>query len=198
MMSFKFLALVASLAMALPVLAGAATITATDATAFAGKGVVGDRGAAGNALGVADGKFLSLGLGGAAVFSFGQAFTGPISVLEVTYNRVGYLETARVFAGNLFAAGTSAFRMADFTEIGTIGNAAPVATLSFTGTYRYLALLDTSPRRAGRDGYDVDSITVSGGPAATIAPAPVPLPASALLLALGIGAFGAARRWRKA
>ena len=189
--------LAVALALALPAAGHAATIQATAATVFAGKGVKGDRGLAANALGAEDGTFLSLGLGGAAVFSFGQLFTGPAAILEVTWNtRVGFLESARVYVGNIFDTRAGAFRPDDFTDLGTITNQSASNVLSFNGAYRYLAIVDTSPRRGKRDGFDIDSVSVTSLPASA-SMTPVPLPASGLLLGAGLLALYASRRVRR-
>ncbi len=51
-----------------------------------------------NALGEADNLFLSLGLGGIAIFDFGTAFDSSALILETTWgDRTKYLETAEVY-----------------------------------------------------------------------------------------------------
>ena len=195
-MLVKTLLLAASLALPLPAAVSAATISADQVTAFLGPQPTGARRDVRNALGGSDGTFLSLGFGGSAVFSFGQAFTGPASFLEITWSeRKGYLETARVFVGNLFDPKTSVFRDSDFTLVGDVTNASAASSLAFDGTWRYLALLDTSPRIKGRDGFDIDSVSVTTFPPAARL-APVPLPASGLLLIGGLAALLRCRRSR--
>ncbi len=192
----RFAPLVAAAILSLGGAASAATINATSVTTFQGAGVKGDRGNGANALGAADGKFLSLGLGGAAVFSFGQAFVGPASFLEVTFGkRAGYVERAVIYVGNVFTAGSTTFDASAFTRVGEISNATEAASLSFDGAYRFLAMVDTSPRKKGRDGYDIDAITVTAAPVAATLSA-VPLPASAFFLLGGLGVLGMARRRR--
>lgn len=190
----KLLVFATAAVLALPLTLNAATIHATDVTVFQGANVAAERASGSSALGAPDERFLSLGLGGAAVFSFGQMFTGPASVLEVTWGkRAGYLETARVFVGNVFAAGTPVFNASDFTEIGAVTNADPLTSFAIEGTWRYLAFLDTSPQVRGRDGYDIDSVSVSTVPPSVEIPA-IPLPASGLLLLGGLIGFARLRR----
>lgn len=194
----KLLALATTLAMVLPLAAGAATIHATDVTYFKGQGVKGERAESTRALGAADDRFLSLGLGGAAVFSFGQLFVGPASVTEVTLgSRPAHVEEVRVFVSETFVKGTNRFDETAFREVGRITNASPLTALNFSGVFRYLALLDTSPRQAGRDGFDIDSISVVAAPLPAKLTA-VPVPASAPLLLAGVVVLAWMRRRRAA
>lgn len=193
-MAIKTLLLAAILALPLPAVVNAATIYADSVTAFLGPQSEGVRRDGKSALGASDGTFLSLGFGGAAVFAFEQAFTGPASFLEVTWGRrEGYRESARVFVGNIFDSRKSVFTASDFTAIREITNAEAASSLAFDGKWKYLAILDTSPRVTGRDGFDIDSVSVTTFPlAATIAP--VPLPASGLIL---FGGMLALIGWRR-
>ena len=185
------------LAAALPAAATAGTINANGVTVFQGSGLTPERGVGAHALGAADGRFMSLGLGGAAVFGFAQAFTGPVHVEEVTFGaRAAHLETARVFVSNAFDAGAGVFDAASFLEIGAITNATAINALQVTGRWRYLALLDTSPRVAGRDGFDVDAVSVNFVPQDQ-AIASVPLPAAGLVLLGGLAALGGLGRSRR-
>jgi hypothetical protein len=137
-----------------------------------------DRTVTANALGAPDGKFLSLGRGGEAVFSFGKPFRAIGAVVEITFgNRDTYIERVDLYGGlnNVF------------TFLGTLGNAAAVNAFSFAGTFDQLKLVDVSPAGAKRDGYDIDALHVSA----------VPLPASALLLLSAAGAAGAVARLRR-
>ena len=60
-------------------------------------GAVGDRTDVTNAIGNTTGDFLSLGLGGTAIFSFGTVFETVATVTEVTWgSTVGYEETAMI------------------------------------------------------------------------------------------------------
>ncbi|MGV8954169.1 MAG: VPLPA-CTERM sorting domain-containing protein, partial [Cypionkella sp.] len=60
---------------------------------------------------------------------------------------------------------------------------------TFTGVFDSLKVVDTSPKVGGRDGFDIDSISVT--------PATIPLPAGGLLLLGALGGVAALRR-RKA
>ena len=138
-----------------------------------------------NAVGATDGNFLSLGLGGSAVFSFGSAFTGPAAVIEVTNGiRSGHYETAMVWGGTGYDIGTDTLIGA--VLLGTINNTNSVATVAFNGIFSFLKIWDTSPVVAGRDGFDIDSISVAA----------VPLPAGIALLGAGLAGLGA-MGWRK-
>lgn len=133
-----------------------------------------------NALGTPDGKFLSLGYGGFADFTFGKSFTGPGAVIEVTWlPRDTYFESAEVWGGS---AGS-------FIKIGEITNAMETIALSFSGIFDTLRIIDTSPviLGRGRDGFDIDSVSVS----------PVPLPAAGVLLAGALAGVAGLRRMRR-
>lgn len=132
-----------------------------------------------NALGAPDGNFLSLGIGGSAIFSFGTVFAGPIRVVEITFgNRDNHEEIVDVFAGYL----------GNFTFVGSIINTNQINFLNFSGFFDQLKLVDNSPVVAGRDGFDIDAIGVS----------PIPLPAGGLLLLTALGAGAALRRRKQA
>ncbi|MGA9377865.1 MAG: PEP-CTERM sorting domain-containing protein [Phormidium sp.] len=135
--------------------------------------------------------FLSLGIQGEAIFSFGTLFSGQVSLWETTwgtYNRQSqYDEKVRVFVGNDLNSN-------DWLEIGTIENIDDDAfkdplgasvQIGNNNTYRYVKLVDNSPRLSGRDGFDVNAIAVMGVDAAS-----VPEPTSTLGL-LALGTFGA-------
>jgi len=162
-----------------------------------------------NALGATDGTFLALGLSGPnnpgfAVFTFGQQFTGPSSVVEVTFNcrhqtdgSCSYREAVDVYVGNDYAFGSHDYSdLSDFTRIGTImnGDAQSGGSLSFAGSYTYLALVDVSAyvfaRTPSVDGFDVDSVSVT----ATDDLSPVPVPAAAFLMAPALAGMALRRR----
>ncbi|MGS4944449.1 VPLPA-CTERM sorting domain-containing protein [Meridianimarinicoccus sp. RP-17] len=185
-MRYKSFVAAAAAALLLGSAAQAATIYATGVD-WTNNGTVGssnDRDNPLNALGEPDDKFLSLGLGGQADFTFGETFTGPGASYEITFgNRAGYFESADVFAG----IGGS------FSKIGEVDNASAAGfVFSFAGIFDTLRLVDTSPFVAGRDGYDVDAVGVTALP--NTGTTPVPLPASALLLGAGVAGMGALRR----
>lgn len=135
----------------------------------------------GNALGTADGKFLSLGVGGTVVLNFGETIAGThktLSISEVTWgDRSKTLESIDVFFGldNVF------------TFLGSMTNAAAVSLLDISGVFNQIKLVDTSDGAVTRDGFDIDSISVS----------PVPVPAAGLMLLSALGLVSVLRR-RKA
>jgi hypothetical protein len=139
-----------------------------------------------NALGDANGNFLSLGIGGLAVFSFGTPFSAPGSVLEVTYgDRTDHVETAKVYGGLTYDPVTN--DITSFVFLGNLINTSSSSILSFLGVYNFLAILDTSVGGSGRDGFDIDAISVTA----------VPVPAGVALLGTGIAALGFMGRRRK-
>jgi len=134
----------------------------------------------GNALGAPDQKFLSLGLGGSVVLSFGRIVAAPVKAFEITFgNRLDHEEIIEVFTS---LAGSA------FSSVGFISNATGTDELNFSGYFDQLKLVDMSPDVAGRDGYDIDAIGVS----------PIPLPAGGLLLLTALGAGAALRRRKQA
>jgi hypothetical protein len=144
--------------------------------------VAADRANIANAYGASDGKFYSLTLGGSAVFTFLPTvyFQSPGSVVEVTFGaRTGYLESMDLYG---ILAGIP-------TLIGSVTNDMAEAVFTFTGKFDALKVVDTSEVVKGRDGFDIDSISVT--------PAPIPLPAGGLLLLGALGGVAALRR-RKA
>ncbi|MFN3260290.1 MAG: VPLPA-CTERM sorting domain-containing protein [Pikeienuella sp.] len=173
-----------------------------------------NRAAGGNALGAPDatfansgGGFYSLGLGGAAVFGFGVDFGTQATVFEVTFGCTGpqspngtcsFVETADVYAlAGGYTPFDGAFGLSDllslgFQKVGSIpngvANTAGGATIAISGPFSWLALVDTSPFVNGRDGFDVDAVSVSA----------VPLPASILFLLGGLGGLGLLRARRAA
>lgn len=196
--------------------ASAATVHAV-AVDWANNGAVGSSNGRNNplnALGAADGRFLSLGLTAAngsnpgfAVFDFGQTFTGPGIVVETTFNCSfdgdtcrGHREQVEVWVGDSYAFGSHDFTAVTggFTRLSEmIGNAEAQnvgASFAFSGSFRYLALVDRSALLQGGsvDGFDVDAVGV------TPAPAPVPIPAALPLMAAALGALGLAARRRTA
>ncbi len=153
-----------------------------------------NRGDLGNALGASDATqtpslrgFYSLGLGGSAVFGFDTNFGAPGAVIEVTSgSRSGHPESLLIEALNIVTG--------LWESLGIINNQGPTGlTLAVSlplepgATYSLLRLTDTSPFAAGRDGWDIDSVSVSA----------VPVPAAGLLLIGALGGLVALRR-RKA
>ena len=142
-------------------------------------------------LGAGDGDFFSLGLnpnsseGGVAVFEIAPAFMGPASVVEVT-NPSNHLEAAAVFVGTELTF--DSFVFVGIVDNGSGGSTTPTTSLSFTGTYNYIAFLDVSRDTYGNtasiDGFDLDAFSVT----------PVPVPAGVLLLGTAIAGLGLTRR----
>lgn len=128
--------------------------------------------------------FLALGVGGYVVFYIPQGYAGSVTLSEITYDLTNYEETATILGGTSYD-GT----LTGFTTLGSVSNAeaSTGTTLSFSGTYTWLAILDTSDKKITFDGFDIDTVEVS----------PVPLPAAAPLLALALGGLGVAARRRK-
>lgn len=148
----------------------------------------------GNALGASNaynagngvfGGFYSLGIGGSADFGFGTRFGAPGTVVEVTAGtRSQHVERVSVFAFNVLTSAWDALGSISNQGSNTLTLAIP---LPLGAVYDKLRLTDTSPFVAGRDGFDIDSISVTA----------VPLPAGGLLLLGALGGLAALRR-RKA
>lgn len=178
------------------------TIWATEVTWFAGDGAGTEgtqRYTPSDALGTPEPgeqyNFLSLGLGGVAIFEFGQLFDTEATVVETTWgNRSGYVETADVYIagpGNLpsFADAADVLGSGFFDFAGSIDNADATSTVDLSGLdgpFQYLMVHDTTQRSG--DGFDIDAVGV----------APVPEPGTVILLGLGlIGLAGARRKMKK-
>lgn len=150
-----------------------------------GTTVAPERSDANAVIGAADGVFYSLGLGGNLVLDFGVGMAStPGAVSEVTFNLEGYIERMWVYVSKTLDFSAPAVAYVSNQQAGLPGG----ATLTFaTEGFRYVKLVDASPVRAGRDGFDVDSISFS----------PVPVPAAGLMLAGAVAGLGALRRRAK-
>ncbi len=168
----------------------AATIYADKVESWTGTPVYDDgRSDTTNALGApnayaTDGSdFLSIGMGGAAVLSFGQNFTGSVTIYEVTYNRPNnHKEYASVYAS---LDGVTWDLLGDIYNQDNGG----ATTLTFSGIYTYLKIIDTTAANGGTtgDGYDIDAVAVS----------PTPIPGAAWLLGTGLlGLIGLRGRFK--
>ena len=63
----------------------------------------------------------------------------------------------------------------------------PPSPFPFAGIFKFLKIVDTSPVVAGRDGFDIDAVSVTA----------VPLPAGIALLGSSVALFGFIGGWRK-
>jgi len=146
--------------------------------------VVGDRRNIGNVnLGSADNAFYSLGRGGGvATFEIAPNFTGPISVVEVTFGASYPDESALV---EVSLGGIDWIGVGSATNSGNSNGSPLGGTSGFTvnGIFDMIRFTDTSTATRG-DGFDLDAFSVAA----------VPLPAGGLLLLGGLGALGFVRR----
>ena len=188
-------------------MASAETLWATDVVWEAGNRVETNtfRANTQNALGApdkdnADDKnFLSLGLGGYAIFDFGAEFAGTVEVIETTWgNRKGHKEYAEVWVADsgfdfdAYVTGEG-FPEDDFTFAAQIGNqdAQGYSEVDLTdlsdSPFRYVAIVDQTGGR--KDGFDVNAVGVS-----PVQVNPTPEPSAILLFGMGLAGLYAVRR----
>ncbi|OCQ99277.1 PEP-CTERM domain protein [Oscillatoriales cyanobacterium USR001] len=134
--------------------------------------------------------FLSLGVGGSAIFSFGQKFTNKVTLWETTWGdykgkQSGYDEQVEIFASNSLNGVWTRLGLIKNISDGAYNTAAG-ASLSFTGVFQYLKLVDKSASGRDRDGFDVNGIATES----------VPEPFTIAGMALGASGMIAARRRR--
>jgi len=156
-----------------------------------------------SSLGDPDNLFLSLGLGGLAVFDFGVDFNAAAIVFETTNgSRAGYPESAKVYVANsafnfgiLNSSNGAAILSTDgFTYVNTISNLTESVMLdmsSLSGPFRYVLIKDVTSGGPSTDGFDINAVGV----------APVPEPGTMILLGLGMAGlaiFGKRRKINKA
>jgi len=143
-------------------------------------------------------KFLSLGLGGSAIFSFGTLFQNEVRLWETTWGykagQSAYDEQVEVYVGK---------NLNDWTFVSLVKNIADGAYNTKIGTsvklaagetYQYVKLVDKSAQAKDRDGWDVSAIAVEAAPISA-AGAPEPTTMAGIALA---GAGFTAIRCRKA
>ena len=179
-----FKTLLYTAALAITATAGhAATFYASEVVSFT-PGVFYDvwpgRDDATSALGAADGDFVSLGIGGEIVLSFGTDFHAGGLIYEETYGaRYNHDESADIYAS---ADGVT------WDLISSVSNGSVATAYDITGTYSLLKIVDTSSTTGGTfDGFDLDAISVTA-----------PLPAAGLLLGGALFGTGLLRRRNKA
>ncbi|MGD1860298.1 MAG: PEP-CTERM sorting domain-containing protein [Leptolyngbyaceae cyanobacterium] len=148
--------------------------------------------------------FLSLGMGGRAVFDFGQAFSGDVSLWETTWgnksSQGAYDEQVDIYYGNFATESVwqeLAHDLSQWVYAGEILNIADGAYNTEDGAtnagsapegiFSHVLLVDKSEVKGNRDGFDVNAIAVNG-----VDPQAVPEPASALALVM-VGAVGGTR-----
>ncbi len=149
-----------------------------------------DRRIPANALGEPDGKFLSLGQEGWAVFSFGTLFSGEATFHEITNgDRSGWKEYLNVWVGNS-VPDFDDDPTEGFTDAGLIDNQSVPSILSLpAGQFSFLLVQDRTLLNNGHpgDGFDIDAVGVN----------PVPIPAAIWLLGSGIVGLIGFRRFSK-
>lgn len=112
--------------------------------------------------------FLSLGVGGSAIFSFGTQFTNKVTLWETTWGdkngrQSAYDEQVEVFASNSLDGVWTRLGLIKNIEDGAYNTAAG-ASLTFDGIFQYLKLVDKSAAGSDRDGFDVNGIGVESVP----------------------------------
>lgn len=140
-----------------------------------------------NALGITDGSFYSLGLGGDLTVGFAQSlFTTAqnIRLVETTFGsipRTSHFEAVDVWS---VLAGVETF-------LGTITNLGGGGEVRSVAPFEYIKLVDVTRREfdvsASLDGFDMDSVSIAA----------IPLPATGILLLAGLGGMAAIRRRKK-
>jgi hypothetical protein len=143
-------------------------------------------------------KFLSLGLGGEAIFSFGTLFRNKVQLWETTWgtysNQSGYDEQVDVYAQSVGSSDWELLRRVRNIADGAYKAEGASIALTAGKVYQKLKLVDKSAVAGGRDGWDVAAIGVEGVSSAEAVPEPTTMAG----LALAGSGFLAARRRRAA
>ncbi|WP_320008533.1 hypothetical protein [Maridesulfovibrio sp.] len=139
-------------------------------------------------------NFLSLGMGGTAVFSFGKTFTGPVTIYETTWNRPnGYSEYAQVWAAtddvltsSGINLGSDAWVLLSPSIYNQDGDSLGGQTVFANGIYSYLKITDVTGSSGGTagDGFDINAVSVS----------PTPIPGAIWILGVGLAGLIGVRR----
>ncbi len=143
-------------------------------------------------------KFLSLGVGGQATFSFGTLFRNQVKLWETTWGtytqQSGYDEQVDVYAQTQSGSWDFISRVKNIAD-GAYKKDGASITLAAGKVYQALRLVDKSATGSGRDGWDVAAIAVEAVPSQAAA---VPEPTTMTGLALAGSGLLAARRRRAA
>ena len=140
-------------------------------------------------------NFLSLGMGGSAVFSFGSSFTGPVTIYETTWNRPNrYNEYAQVWAAtddvltsSGINLGSDAWVLLSPSVYNQNGDSLGGQTVFANGIYSYLKITDitsSAPDGSNGDGFDINAVSVS----------PTPIPGAIWILGVGLAGLIGVRR----
>jgi hypothetical protein len=151
-------------------------------------------------------KFLSLGLGGEAIFSFGTLFRNEVRLWETTWGakskQSDYDEQVDVYAQTVSGDWEFVRRVRNIADNAYNDKAGTKLTLAAGKIYQKLKLVDQSAKfdnknnlLNGRDGWDVAAIAVEGVPTQAAA---VPEPTTMAGLAMAGSGLLAARRRRQA
>ncbi|MEO1619784.1 MAG: PEP-CTERM sorting domain-containing protein [Cyanobacteria bacterium J06632_3] len=149
--------------------------------------------------------FLALGLGGRAVFNFGQDFSGDVSVWETTWGaksqQSNYDERIDIYYGNFDSNVDWSVISNDLSQWASAGEILNIQDNAYntalgasnsgsapSGIFNHVLLVDKSQVQSGRDGFDVNAIAVQG-----VEQQEVPEPAAATGL-LMIGAIAIRHR----
>jgi|GEM_PF-2878764 hypothetical protein len=154
--------------------------------------------------------FLSLGLGGEAVFSFGTGFSGEVKIWETTWGKKSsqssYWEEVDIYVGktpnewfklgNIQNIADGAYDPSDAGDSnGQLDGGASLFTTDLFGAevFNFVKVVDVTPEsewKTDRDGFDINAIAVEG--------VSVPEPASTLgLMAVGVLGVGSLAKKRQ-